>query len=488
MATTKKKAGTATKASLARKQGEQKELGLFSLTGLVVGSIIGSGVFNMMSNMAQSAGLVGILLGWLVTAVGMTFLVLVFRNLNAKRPKLDAGIYSYAEAGFGKFMGFSSAWGYWISAWIGNVAYATLAFSALSYFFDVFGDGQNLASVIGASIVLWAGHFMILRGVKSASFLNSVVTVAKLAPIAIFILALIFAFKLDIFTKDIWGSTDLGSLFDQMKGTMLVTVWSFIGIEGAVIFSGRAKKRSDVARASFLGLYTVIAVYFLVTVLSLGVMSRPELAGQAEPAMAGVLEAMVGKWGAILVSAGVIASVLGAWLAWTMFAFELPFRAAKEGTFPSAFAKVNKSGTPIVALTVTNLCVQVFIFTFLVSESAYNFGYSLATSTILVPYVLTALYQLKISLQEKSTTQGRAFNIFVGVVATIYGAWLIYAAGLEYLLLTSIIYGAGAVVYFLMRMMSGKKPFTLVELVVAAVFVAGAVYAIQQLASGAIAI
>jgi arginine:ornithine antiporter/lysine permease len=474
------------KVTAAGKGSGGKELGIFSLTSLVIGSVIGSGVFNMMSNMAASAGLMGIILGWVVTAIGMTFLVLTFRNLNKKKPKLDAGIYSYAEAGFGRFMGFSSAWGYWISAWIGNVAYATLAFSSLSYFFKLFGDGQNVASVIGASVLLWAGHFLILRGVKSASFMNSLVTIAKLAPIAIFILAVFFAFKLDIFTKDIWGSADLGSLFNQVKGTMLVTVWSFIGIEGAVIFSGRAKHRSDVAKASFLGLYTVIAVYVLVTVLSLGVKSRPELAALSAPGMSGVLEAVVGTWGAVLVNIGVIVSVIGAWLAWTMFSFELPFRAAEKGTFPAFFAKTNKNGTPVVALTITNGLVQLFLFTFLVSASAYNLGYSLATSTILIPYVLTALYQLKVSLQEKVGTPGRTFNITIGAVATLYGAWLIYAAGLKYLLLTAIIYGVGVVVYVLMRVLSGKKPLKMAELAVAAVFVVGAIYAIQQLISGGI--
>lgn len=483
-------AGTLKSKVLSRpgRQADKKELGLFSLTALVVGSIIGSGVFNIMSNMAQSSGLLGIIIGWVITAIGMTLLVTTFRNLNKKRPDLDAGIYSYAEAGFGKFMGFSSAWGYWISAWIGNVAYATLAFSALGYFFNTFTGGQNLPSVIGASIVLWAGHFLILRGVKTASFSNALVTIAKVVPIVIFIFALFAAFKLHLFTTDIWGSTDLGSIFNQTKGTMLVTVWSFIGIEGAVVFSGRAKKRSDVGKASFIGLFTVIAIYVLVTVLSLGVMARPELAAQSAPAMAGVLESIVGKWGAVLVNLGVIVSVMGAWLAWTMYAFELPSKAAKAGTFPAFFAKTNKNGTPVVALTITNVLVQLFIFTFLVSDSAYNFGYSLATSTILIPYVLTALYQLKYSYKEKAGTPGRRFNIFVGAVATIYGAWLVYAAGLKYLLLTSIIYGLGVVVYGITRIANKKKPFTWLELAVAAVFVVVAVYAIQQLATGRISI
>lgn len=467
-------------ASAAKQDGD-KSLGLMPLTALVVGSIIGSGVFNIMSNMAQASGLMGILVGWLVTAVGMTFLVMSFRNLAKKRPELHAGVYSYAEAGFGKFMGFSSAWGYWISAWIGNVAYATMAFSALGYFFKVFGNGQNVASIIGASIVLWGGHFLILRGVKSASFMNTLVTLAKLFPIAIFILAAFMAFKLNIFTQDIWGEASLGSVLSQMKGTMLVTLWSFIGIEGAVVFSGRAKKNSLVGRASFLGLYTVIAVYVLITVLSLGVMKRPELAAQATPAMAGVLKSVVGDWGAALVNIGVIVSVLGAWLAWTMFSFELPFRAAQKETFPAFFAKVNSRGIPVVALTITNVLVQIFIFTFLISDSTYNFAFSLATSTILVPYVLTALYQLKLSWQEKASAPGRRLNIVVGVLGTVYGGWLIYAAGLKYLLLTAIIYGAGAIFYAVTRVLSGKTPMKAYEFAIGAAFVAIGCYAVMQL-------
>ncbi len=474
---------------------EEKSLGLFSLTALVVGSVVGSGVFSLMNQMAASSGLMGVLIGWLITGIGMTFLVLTFRNLNKKKPNLEAGIYSYASDGFGRFMGFSSAWGYWISAWIGNVAYATMAFSALSYFFPVFYDatneigGQNLPSIIGASIVLWGGQYLIMHGIKSASFLNSIATIAKIVPITIFIFAIFAAFKLDIFTLDIWGETgDLGSLFDQVKGIMMATVFAFIGIEGAVIYSGRAKNRADVARASFLGLYTIIAIYMLITVLSLGVMARPELAGVSDPGMAAVLESIVGEWGAILVNIGVIVSILGAWLAWTLFAIELPYRAAKDGTFPAIFAKTNERGVPVVALMATGLLVQAFLFTFLYTDYAYNFTYSLATSTILIPYILTALYQIKISLKEKEGTKGRNFNIFVGVVAAIYGGWLVYAAGLDYLLLTSIVYGLGAIVYVVNRIMSGKKPLTVVESLIAVAIIAIGIYAIQQIATGQIQI
>jgi arginine:ornithine antiporter/lysine permease len=471
---------------------ERKNLGLFPLTALVVGSIIGSGVFNLMSNMSASASLIAILIGWAITGVGMLFLVLCFRNLNKKRPDLDAGIYSYAEAGFGKFMGFNSAWGYWISAWVGNVAYATLMFSSLGYFFKVFNGGQNLASVIGASVVLWLGHFLILRGVKSASFTNAIVTMAKIIPIVIFILAAFLAFKLNIFTSDIWGTASKGfefsSVLEQVRSTMLVTVWVFIGIEGAVIFSGRAKKRSNVGRATFLGFFTVLAIYLLVSVLSLGLMHRPELAALGQPAMASLLKSVVGPWGAALVNIGVIISIAGAWLAWTMFAFELPYQAALRSTFPAVFTKENKKGVPYVALLVTNILVQIFIFTFLISDSAYNFAFSLSTTTILIPYALTAFYQLKYSLQEKKGTSHKTLNIIVGIVSSIYAIWLVYAAGLQYLLLTVVVYAPGLLVYIWTCLRNKKKIFTWWELLIAVALVIACIYAINQIITGKISI
>ncbi len=173
----------------------------------------------------------------MITAIGMICLAFTFQNLTMKRPDLDAGVYSYAEAGFGKYMGFNSAWGYWASAWLGNVGYATLLMSAVAYFLPIFGDGQNIWSIIAASFILWACHFMILRGgIESASFINTIITVAKLIPIFVFLVIMIISFKLGVFTQGFWftptGKFQFADVMTQVKGTMLVTVWVFIGIEG----------------------------------------------------------------------------------------------------------------------------------------------------------------------------------------------------------------------------------------------------------------
>ncbi|PID32711.1 arginine-ornithine antiporter [Candidatus Saccharibacteria bacterium] len=473
---------------MAKKPNTKKskgELGLLSLTALVVGSMIGGGIFNLMQDMSAEASLLAIIIGWLIAGVGMVLLAFSFQNLNRKRPDLDAGVYSYAEAGFGKFMGFSSAWGYWISAWIGNVSYAALLFGSVAYFFSLFDDGRNTASVIGASVMLWLVALLISRGIKASGLSNLIVTIAKLVPIGIFVVAIMTAFKYDLLTADVWGKMLEGSpdLLTQIKSTTLITVWVFIGVEGAVIFSGRSKKRSDVSKATFIGLSLVTAIYLLTTILSLAVLSQPKIAGLSQPAMAGVLEAVVGEWGAILVNLGLVVSVLGGWLAWTMFAVELPYQAAKNKTFPKWFANENSRGVPTTSLIITSVLVQLFLLSFLIPNlNAYSFLFSLASSAILVPYLFVALFQLKLSLKEKKSTAGRTRNIIIGALATVYAVWLLYAADINYMLLSVLLYAPGALVYAIMRINQKKKPFTTLEWVVVAGLVLVAIYAVSQLA------
>ncbi|ERJ19037.1 Arginine-ornithine antiporter protein [Salinisphaera shabanensis E1L3A] len=278
---------------------EKPKLRLGALVSLVAGSMIGAGIFSLPQNMAASASAGVVLVGWLITAAGMLMLAFVFQTLSNRRPDLDAGIYAYAKAGFGDYMGFSSAWGYWISAWLGNVSYLVLVFSTLGYYFPMFGEGNTVAAVVCASILLWLLHFLVLRGIQQAAFINTVATIAKVVPILLFIVIVAFAFKPSVFFDDFWGTgnTDLGSFMTQLRGMMLVTVWVFIGIEGASIYSARAQNRSDVGKATVIGFLGVLLLLVAVSVLSMGVLSQPELANLQDPSMAGVLEHLVGHVG-----------------------------------------------------------------------------------------------------------------------------------------------------------------------------------------------
>ena len=441
------------------------KLGLGLLVALVVGSIIGSGIFGLPQNMAAGAGAGAILIGWTITGAGMLMLARVFQVLALRRPDLDNGVYAYARALSGDYVGFNSAWGYWVSAWLGNVGYLVAAFGALGYFFPAFGEGNTPAAVLGASIVLWTVHALVLRGIQGAAVLNAVVTLAKLVPLLLFIVLVAMAFQIDTFRLDFWGSAKLGSVLDQVKSTMLVTVWVFIGIEGASVYSARAADRQDVGRATVAGFVICLMLLMAVSLLSLGITTQPDLAGLKNPSMAGVLEKAVGTWGAVLIYIGVIVSVGGGFLAWTLLAAESLFTPAGDGVMPKWLGQQNDNHVPANALWLTNGMVQVFLLVTLFSKASYLALISLSTAMILVPYLFSASYGLLLAWRAKSAGQAAAAatartgsDIPVAAIATVYCVWLLYAAGWKYLLLSALLYAPGAAIYLLAKKQRAQRP------------------------------
>src|SRR6476619_5185802 len=193
-------------------QATQK-LSLFALTAMVVGSMVGSGIFSLPRTFGLATGPFGAIFAWCIAAGGMYTLARVFQALAERKPDLDAGVYAYAKAGFGDYPGFLSAFGYWIGSCIGNVSYWMLIKSTLGAFFPVFGDGNTVVAIVVASVGIWLFHFMILRGTQQAAFINSIVTVAKVVPILIFILILFVAFRFDLFDANLYGGDLTGSVF-----------------------------------------------------------------------------------------------------------------------------------------------------------------------------------------------------------------------------------------------------------------------------------
>ena len=178
---------------------------------------------------------------------------------------------------------------------------------------------------------------------------------------------------------------------------MLVTVFVFLGIEGASVYSRYARNRADVGIATVMGFLGVLCVLILVTMLSYGVLQRPELAALRNPSMAGVLESVVGHWGAIFVSVGLIISVLGAYLSWTMLAAEVLFSAAENETMPSLLARQNRNQVPAAALWLTNIVVQVFLILTLFAQYAFTLALELTSSMTLIPFLLVAAYAFKLA-------------------------------------------------------------------------------------------
>ncbi len=467
-------------------------LSLAALTAIVVGSMIGSGIFALPSQMAASAAPGPLLIGWAITGVGMLMLAFVFQTLATRKPDVDGGVYGYARAGFGNYIGFTSAFGYWVSAWVGNVAYLVLLFSTLGYFFPQFECGATVPAIIGASVVLWIVHAMTLRGVQTAALVNVVVTIAKVVPILVFIAIAAVGFKAGLFSADFWGKAvqvdgaPLGDTVSQVKNMMLVTVWVFIGIEGAAVYSKRAESRKDVGRATVLGFAGVLALLLLVNLLSYGLMAQAELAGVPDPSMAGVLESVVGSWGSAFISIGLVISLLGALIAWIMLCVEILRLPALEHVMPKALAKENAHGAPANALWLTNLCVQALLLWTLANSSTYTNLVYLATSLILLPYLWSAAYQVLLAVRGETYDSGggRTRDLVIGVVALGYAVWLVYAGGWQYLLVAAVFYLVGTALYLWARRESHLPFFTKPEWGVLAVVALTSVLAVVLMVTG----
>ncbi|EOW0734247.1 amino acid permease [Klebsiella pneumoniae] len=426
----------------------EKKLGLSALTALVLSSMLGAGVFSLPQNMAAVASPSALLIGWAITGVGILFLAFAMLLLTRIRPDLDGGIFTYAREGFGELIGFCSAWGYWLCAVIANVSYLVIVFSALSFFIDtpelrLFGDGNTWQSIVGASVLLWVVHFLVLRGVQTAAGINLVATLAKLLPLGAFVALAALAFQLDTFRLDFSGLALGVPVWEQVKNTMLITLWVFIGVEGAVVVSARARHKRDVGRATLLAVLSALAVYLLVTLLSLGVVPRSELAEMRNPSMAGLMVRLMGSWGEIVIAAGLIVSVCGAYLSWTIMAAEVPFLAATHKAFPRLFARQNSNNAPSASLWLTNISVQVSLVLIWLTGSDYGTLLTIASEMILVPYLLVGAFLLKIAT--------RPLHKAVAIGACIYGIWLLYASGPVHLLLSVVLYAPGLLVFLYAR-------------------------------------
>lgn len=456
-----------------------ESLSFTKLTAMIIGSTIGGGIFTTAGDMASSGAHTGsVLIGWAICGIGMFGLMMCFFGLNRLRPDLTNGIYSYASEGFGEFIGFNSAWGYWVSALLCNVSYMTLLFGALGYFFPVFGEGNNLVSVICASILLWLITWLILRGVQEAAALNIITTISKIIPILVFIIAVLVvqAFDWEVFRENFWGNDETSlnqvsnlSLLSQVKATTSATVWSFIGVEGAVVLSARARKAEDVGRASLVGFLGILAIYVLVAVLSMGVLTTRELSMLENPQMAGILEYAIGPWGAMVVNIGVVLSLAGALLGWTILAADCPYSAAQQGVFMKAFTRSNQNGSPSFSLFLTNGIVQFFLIVSLFSDNTYQIFYYMSATMIMLPYLFSAMYYAKLvffspssqlAIRENRLKETLSFKARIfAIIGTIYGVWMLYSSGLEQLMISTILYAPGILVFYLGKRERNEKAF-----------------------------
>ena len=479
---------------MAEEDKKQGKLGLAALTAMVIGSMVGAGIFMLPARFASATGVSGAVVAWLIAGTGMLMLAFVFQALAIRKPHLDAGVFSYAREGFGEYAGFITAIGFWASTCAGNVTYLVLIKSTLGVIFPnlvpLLGNGDTVPALILSSVVIWIFFFLILRGVQQATFINTVVTVAKIVPIVVFIFIAIFAFNPAIFAENLAGSSNgiTPPLFDQVSATMLITVFVFLGIEGASVYSRFAKSRRLVGKATIIGFVSVLCLLALVSLLPYGIITQSEIAMLRQPSLGGVLEVIIGRSGGIFIAVGLIVSVLGAYLAWTLMAAEVIFAAAKSGDLPAPVSKTNSKGVPRIALLMSALLTQFILVITYFSEGALDFALDLTSALSLLPFLLIAGYAVQIAFRKdgyNEVSSGiRKRELIIGSLATLYTIFLIIVAGLQFIPLSCLILAPATLMYYFARKSQGKQLFTSGEKIFFALLCIGLVVAILGLAMG----
>ena len=440
-----------------------KGISLFALLAIIISGAIGGGVFNLANDLARGSTPGGVVISWLFIGFGILMLVLSFNRLITIKPDLS-GVSDYARAGFGDFVGFLSGWGYWISAWTGTIGFAVLMMTSADYFFPGKFANSNgsltILSVIIVSIISWILMLLVDRGVETAAAVNAIVMIAKLIPLVVFSITGIILFKANIFTqhfwqtfttnfaadgsvKDfVWHAMTASGLLSQIKGSLLVMVWVFVGIEGAAMMGNRAKKKSDTAKATVIGLAVLLVIYVLLSLLPYGYMDQASLANVKAPGLVYILNEMVGGWGGSLMAVGLMISLLGAWLSWTMLPVEATQQLAEQKLLPSWFGKLNKYHAPSNSLLITQLMIQIFIIITYFVANAYNLFLYMAPAVIMICYALVGAYLFKIGLKEASVK-----NILIGFFTFAFQALALYLSGWQYVWLAMILYTIGFLLF-----------------------------------------
>ena len=449
------------KSSADTQQINIRDLSCFALFSLIFGSMMGSGVFDIPQNVAHKAGEIAVIISWIITAIGMFSLGWVFVYITIKRPDIKSGLYGYAKFGFGNYVGFNSAWGYWLNALLGNASYLIYIFATLGNFaiFKTFGNGNTMSALIGESILIWAVYILIYNGIKGASIVNIAITTIKILALITVLLFFFYAFKWSQFKININAiDLHLGSMLTQIKSTMLVTVWDFLGIEAACVYALRAKNMKDVAKATMIGVGMVFLIDSLLSVIPFGIIAGSQVSSLSTPSTASILTIITGGVSIVpvIIRIAVIISVAGALLAWSLLATNIFYLASIDKALPKILTHMNTKLVPSKALLISMLALQVFIIIAHMTESVYLVMIQLATSLALVPYLLSALFAFKLILTEGKIAW---FLWLKGIVAILYGIWLIYAGGLKYLAFSSSLSAIGIIFYAIARRENQQKLF-----------------------------
>lgn len=410
-------------------QMEYKKIGVWTSTSLVVGNMIGAGVFLMPSALASFGSIS--LIGWIFSAIGAIVIAKIFANLSQLIPSSDGGPYAFTKAGLGDFAGFLVGWGYLISVWTTNAAIAVSLVSALSTFIPILGHSTALALAVGLAC-LWLLTWVNTLGVFASGRVQLITTILKIVPLLLVAIGgLLFLDVQNLLPFNTSGT----SSWQAITATTTLTFFAFLGIECATIPSSSVEDPGqNISKATMRGVWIAAGVYLLSTAAIMGMIPASQLQNSITP-FADAAEKIYGHGAKYWVSAGAAIAAFGALNGFILVQGQMPFAMAKDQLFPAFFAKQNKKGVPVNGVIVSSIIITILMCMNQSKNLANQFKLLILLSTFftLLPYLFTTVSYL-IVRAKKSTENSKSKTfaaILVSVLAFIFSMWMMIGAGQE---------------------------------------------------------
>lgn len=407
-------------------------LGLWTLTALVAGNMIGSGIFLLPADLATLGSIS--LLSWIFTAIGALFLALVFSNMSRIAPK-TGGPYAYARLGLGNLMGFQTAYSYWIAIWAGNAAIALAATGYASVFYAPLSD--PLTAAIVTIIVIWALTAVNVLGIREAGMVQLVSTVLKIIPLLLVSILGWMHFNPSYITEA-YNTSGHSNMYALTHGAAL-TLWAFIGVESATVpAESVVNPKRNIPLATLLGTLIATVVYISSSTVIMGMLPATALSHSVSP-FADAAAVIFGPWGKSLIAIGAVISCLGCLNGWVLLQGQVAMAAARDGLFPEIFSKMNKRGVPAIGLVITSVFISALLF-LTISETlvkSFHFIILLTVLASLIPYLYTSI--ANIILCKRSEVKTSKIHIVIACIAALYSIWAILGTGEKFILYGSLL-------------------------------------------------
>jgi APA family basic amino acid/polyamine antiporter len=423
-----------------------QKIGLITATSLVIGNMIGAGIFLVPATLANYGSIS--ILGWIFTAAGALVLAKIFSNMS-KIVKKSGGPYAYSKAGFGDFIGFLVAWGYWISIWVSNAALCIAIIAGLSVFFPVLETSPILAVTISLSI-LWLLTWINNRGVKSSGKLQVITTVLKLLPLVFVILVGVFFFDIDNFPAfNLTGDSNWVAL----SSAAAISLYAFLGIESASIpVENIENPEKTIPRATMLGTIITTCVYIFGTVVLFGMLPVDVLKDSPAPfAEAGKI--IGGNYAGYFVAAGAAIAAFGCLNGWILMSGQLPMATAQDNMFPRIFKRENKNSVPylgvIIGSTLTSALLLLNLSDSLIDQ--FKFILDLTVLSVLVPYLFVAAAYVIVIIEKKLHFNSVLKTFLLGTLGFVYSLWAIFGTPSDIVFYGFLLLLAGIPFYVIMQ-------------------------------------